>query len=59
VAAGAFLIAVKETWDLHEAYERTGLAFGGLILVMGALCVANAVGRRRRRKGSALPADPA
>jgi hypothetical protein len=58
VAAGAFLIAVKETWD-HEAYEWTGLAFGGLILVMGALCVANAVGRRRRRKGSALPADPA
>jgi hypothetical protein len=39
VAAGASLIAVKETWELHEAYAWPQGVFWALILVMLLLCV--------------------
>src|SRR6201996_8758304 len=49
VAAGASLIAVKETWELHEAYEWPEWAFGLLVVGMLVFCVAITVGRTRRR----------
>jgi hypothetical protein len=39
VAAGASLIAVKETWELHESYEWPEWVFWGLIVVMLLVCV--------------------
>jgi hypothetical protein len=53
VAAGAFLIAVSETWALRDEYEWPGVVFGALIVLMSALCIANAAGRSRRRRASA------
>jgi hypothetical protein len=50
VAGGAFLIAVKETWELHEGYEWAEAVFWGLIVVMLVICVANAAAGVRRRK---------
>lgn len=57
VATGAFLIAVKETWELHEAAEWSELVFWLLIVVMSALCVLNAVTRRRRRQDGSRRAE--
>jgi hypothetical protein len=57
VAGGAFLIAVKETWELHEGYHWSEPVFWALIVVMIGLCAANtAAGVRRRRdpRGSIL-----
>jgi uncharacterized membrane protein YhaH (DUF805 family) len=50
VAAGAFLITVKETWELREGYEWAEGVFWGLIVVMLVLCVANAAAGVRRRR---------
>jgi hypothetical protein len=50
VAAGAALIAVKETWELHEAYEWPEWTFFALIVVMALLCVASTRSRLLRRK---------
>jgi hypothetical protein len=50
VAGGAFLIAVKETWELREGYEWAEAVFWGLILVMLVVCAfSTAAGMRRRR----------
>jgi hypothetical protein len=50
VAGGAFLIAVKETWELHEGYHWSAGVFWGLVAVMILLCALNtAAGVRRRR----------
>jgi hypothetical protein len=49
VAGGAFLIAVKETWELREANEWSDTAFWVLIFVMGAICVGNAIASARQR----------
>lgn len=49
VAAGAFLIAVKETFDLREAYEWPDAAAWGLIVLMPALSAVNTAVRLRRR----------
>ena len=50
VAAGASLLAVKETWELHEAYEWPEWVFFALIMVMALLCVASTRSRLLRRK---------
>jgi hypothetical protein len=39
VAAGASLIAVKETWELHENYEWPEWTFFALIVAMLLFCV--------------------
>lgn len=39
VASGAFLIAIKETWELREAHEWSSAIFYVLIVVMLFLCV--------------------
>ncbi|HTR75845.1 MAG TPA: hypothetical protein VMH33_11400 [Solirubrobacterales bacterium] len=49
VAAGASLIAVKETWELHESYEWPEWAFWLLVAGMLVFCVSLTVGRARRR----------
>jgi hypothetical protein len=49
VAAGAALIAVKETWELHESYEWPEWAFWFGIVGMLVFCVSITVGRTRRR----------
>jgi hypothetical protein len=51
VAGGAFLIAVKESWELHEAYEWPELVFWGLVVAMAIFCVATTRGRVLRRHG--------
>ena len=48
VAAGAALIAVKETWELHEAYEWPEWVFWALIV--------GDAGRLRRLHAGPLPA---
>jgi hypothetical protein len=50
VAAGASLIAVKETWELAEAYEWGEGTFWGLLIGMVALSAA-VIGMRVRRSG--------
>ena len=50
VAAGGFLIAVKETWELHESYEWPEWVFWGLIVVMLIVCVGSTRGRIIRRQ---------
>jgi hypothetical protein len=39
VAAGASLIAVKETWELHETYEWPVAVFWALVVAMLLACV--------------------
>ncbi len=39
VAVGAALIGVKETWELHEAYEWPEWVFFALIVAMVVICV--------------------
>jgi len=48
VAAGASLIAAKETWDMHEQYEWAGWTFWALMAVMLLICAASVVFRARR-----------
>jgi hypothetical protein len=50
VAVGAALIGVKETWELHEAYEWPEWTFFALIVAMVVLCVGATVIRARHRK---------
>ncbi|GAA3561011.1 hypothetical protein GCM10022197_15670 [Microlunatus spumicola] len=47
VAAGAFFIAVKETYEVAELYEWPIGVFVGLLVVMLAACAANTVVRVR------------
>ena len=50
VAAGAALIAVKETWELHEAYEWPEWVFWGLIVGMLVFCVSTTRVRYQHRR---------
>jgi hypothetical protein len=50
VAAGASLIAVKETWELHEAYEWPEWVFGALIVAMLLFCVGTTRLRHHHRQ---------
>jgi hypothetical protein len=50
VAIGASLIAVKETWELHEAYEWPEWTFFLGIVGMVVFCISLNVGRFRRRR---------
>jgi hypothetical protein len=50
VAGGAFLIAIKETWELHEGYEWPESVFWILLVAMPVLCIVNTVVRMRRHK---------
>ncbi len=49
IALGASLIAVKETWELHEAYEWAESVFWALIVLMLVVCVGGTLLRTRRR----------
>jgi hypothetical protein len=49
VASGAGLIAVKETWDLHEHYGWPVSIFWAIVATMIAGCTANTSMRIRRR----------
>ncbi len=49
VAVGASLIAVKETWELHESYEWPEWAFWLGVIGMVVFCVGITVGRARHR----------
>lgn len=49
VAVGAALIGVKETWELHEAYEWPEWVFFALIIGMAILCVGGTAIRARHR----------
>jgi len=51
VAAGAFFIAVKETYEVAELYEWPVAVFVVLLVVMLAVCAANTVVRVRRAHG--------
>lgn len=57
VAAGATLIAVNETWELHEVNEWSELTFWILAAVMGAICLGNAIASARRRHRRERAAD--
>jgi hypothetical protein len=50
VAVGAALIGVKETWELHEAYEWPEWTFFALSVAMVVLCVGATVIRARHRR---------
>ncbi|HVW46088.1 MAG TPA: hypothetical protein VHA76_03475 [Solirubrobacterales bacterium] len=50
VAAGASLIAVKETWELHEAYEWPEWVFWVLVVFMLVLCVGTTRLRHEHRQ---------
>ena len=61
VAAGAFFIAVKETYEVVELYEWPLWLFVALLVVMLAACTANTVVRVRRAHqllGAQQPTDP-
>jgi hypothetical protein len=58
VAAGAFLIAVKETWDLREAYDWSTATFTAIVVVMVLACIGNTVIRVRRRQAILAQALP-
>ena len=40
VAAGALLIAIKETWELHEQYDWADWTFWALVAAMLIVCAA-------------------
>jgi hypothetical protein len=48
VAAGASLIAIKETWELHEHYEWPGWTFWALVGAMVLVCAVRVASRLRR-----------
>jgi hypothetical protein len=60
VAGGASLIAVKETWELHESYHWPEWTFWLGVVGMLVFCVTITVGRTlRRRRRPAVSADAA
>ena len=50
VGAGAFFIALKETWELAEHYEWPGAFFWVLVPVMFIVCALNTAVRIRRNQ---------
>lgn len=51
VASGAFFIAIKETWELHEVYDWPVPVFWVLVVVMLLACALNTAIRMRRSRG--------
>jgi hypothetical protein len=51
VGLGGLLIATKETWELHEAYEWPPAVFWVLLAVMALACAANTAIRMARAHG--------
>ncbi len=49
VAVGAALIGIKETWELHEAYEWAEWTFFALVALALVLCVGSTFIRARHR----------
>lgn len=45
VAAGAFLIALKETWELAELYELPAWVYWISVVVLSIVAVGNTIGR--------------
>jgi hypothetical protein len=58
VASGAALLAVKETWALHDAYAWPPAAFIAVVVTMVIACVANTTVRFRRRQAILEQARP-
>ncbi len=58
VAVGASLIAVKETWELHESYEWPEWTFWLGVVGMVVFCIGITVGRTRRRHHHRAVVDP-
>ncbi|WP_051385777.1 hypothetical protein [Actinokineospora inagensis] len=50
VGTGGLFLAVKETWELAENYEWPVGVFCGLVVVMAALCLVNAIRRMARSR---------
>ncbi|HEY1277655.1 MAG TPA: hypothetical protein VGF25_22300 [Thermoleophilaceae bacterium] len=50
VAAGASLIAAKETWELHEQYDWADWTFWALVGVMLLICAARVAFRTQRQR---------
>ena len=50
VAAGASLIAVKDTWELHDQYDWAEWSFWALIAAMLLLCAVRIAFRLRRHR---------
>jgi cytochrome bd-type quinol oxidase subunit 2 len=48
VAAGASLIAAKETWELHEQYHWAEWTFWALVVLMLLICAARVAFRAQR-----------
>ena len=48
VAGGAFLIALKETWELAEIYELPGWVYALAVVVLAVAAVANTIVRLSR-----------
>lgn len=51
VAGGAFLIAIKETWELRESYEWPEWVFWATVVMMLVVCISTTRGRVLRRHG--------
>jgi len=58
VAAGAFLIALKETWELVELYELPVAVYWVAVVVLSALAVGNTVARMLRADEALHADDP-
>jgi hypothetical protein len=50
VAFGAFLIAIKETWELHEVYEWPVAAFWALVVVAAVAAVGHTAWQMHRNE---------
>lgn len=59
VAAGAFFIAVKETWELHELYQWPVALFWILIPAMVVLAALQTAVRQKRNRELLTDSDPA
>ena len=58
VAIGASLIAIQETWELHEQYDWADWTFWALVALMSLVCAGRVVTRiRRDRSPLSQPAD--
>jgi hypothetical protein len=58
VAAGAFLIALKETWELNELYELPVAVYWIVVVVLSVLAVGNTVFRLVRADSMIHVDDP-
>lgn len=58
VAGGAFLIALKETWELAELYELPVLLYWLIVVVLSIIAVGNTVARMVRADAILHVDDP-